>query len=899
MATFQNDTQSEKEVSSIPCSSQASIDIVTPVTSSRQGRPSYMRSIIQKRHSELRFVLGEHYDEEALIADEAPDFEDPAEPITNDPRLEGEFDPDDSPRRRRQMLHRVSVQAVTDPKQLVQVKIKDLCYFVPVQTDVPTKQTVLNQSLCYFTYEFFARLRNLACRPHDEVQRKYVARQASDLFLPYTKKPILQNVNLIFQPGKTYLVLGPPQSGKTTLLKAISGRLPHTVDLHGEPIKSKPHRSGRIEYNGIAIEDDSRLVLPNVVSFVGQLDVHAPYLTVKETFDFAFRSRNGDPTEASPCKVPSPDGTKTENLTIAGLGLGHVQDTFVGNSEVRGVSGGQRRRVTIGEMMQGDTPVACADEISTGLDAAVTYDICKSIVDFSKAAKTTRVVSLLQPGPETFALFDEVIVLSEGNCVYAGPISDVIGYFDSLGYALPATVDAADFLQSVTTPDGALLFDPDRSSYTQHLNSEQFATAFASSDHGKRIESLLENPSPHDWLLAKGNDIETTGGTHPKVSGVHTNIPERFRNSFQNSWIRSFQLNFNRHLLLWWRDKGFIIGKTFENMGMAVATGGILFGQANLPRDLRNGFISGEADAQALQEVVDGVFSALFMTCLHILLGTTTSTPDDIDGRPIHYKHADANFYQTAAFAIGRTISTLPQRAIEIVAFGIPVYWMVGLDASAKSFFIYLAVVLSYTFTLKIMYGIIAQILPNKQNVLSFGTFLVLVFSLFGGFIVYPTEIPWYFTWIRYLNPMAWALQAVLINEFTSQKYPDDISLSVLRSRGFETSRDWIGYTFVFLFGYVVFWNALLALVLRVVRIEPKKAGSPMPLSQESQPKILEDFNLPFTPVDLAFEDVTYEVKPSTGDGSLRLLNKVNGIFRSGRLVALMGSSGAGTLAPI
>jgi ABC-type multidrug transport system fused ATPase/permease subunit len=152
------------------------------------------------------------------------------------------------------MLHRVSVQAVTDPKQLVQVKIKDLCYFVPVQTDVPTKQTVLNQSLCYFTYEFFARLRNLACRPHDEVQRKYVARQASDLFLPYTKKPILQNVNLIFQPGKTYLVLGPPQSGKTTLLKAISGRLPHTVDLHGEPIKSKPHRSGRIEYNGIAIE---------------------------------------------------------------------------------------------------------------------------------------------------------------------------------------------------------------------------------------------------------------------------------------------------------------------------------------------------------------------------------------------------------------------------------------------------------------------------------------------------------------------------------------------------------------------------------------------------------------------------------------------------------------------
>lgn len=270
--------------------------------------------------------------------------------------------------------------------------------------------------------------------------------------------------------------------------------------------------------------------MPNIVSYVGQLDIHAPYLTVKETFDFAAASRSSDGLT-----------TEKENLTIQGLGLGHVQDTFVGNSDVRGVSGGQRRRVTIGEMMQGHYPVACADEVSTGLDAAVTFDICQSVVDYARAEKTTRVVSLLQPGPETFSLFDEVIVLSEGYLVYCGPIREVQKYFEDLGYPLPATVDMADFLQSVTTIDGQLLFDETKSPYDHHLSSEEFANAFKESQFGKAIEASLERQSIYDWK-SKGEG--------------ESKIPESFQQSFPNSWTQSLKLNFSRSLLLWWRDKG-------------------------------------------------------------------------------------------------------------------------------------------------------------------------------------------------------------------------------------------------------------------------------------------------------------------------------------------------------
>ena len=123
-----------------------------------------------------------------------------------------------------------------------------------------------------------------------------------------------------------------------------------------------------------ATKDATGIVLQNIVTYVGQLDSHTPFLTVQETFDFAANCRIGvnKRKEAGDSK-----DILSENLTIDGLDLAVCRDTFVGDANNRGVSGGQRRRVTLGEMMVGQNPVACADEISTGLDAAVTYDISR------------------------------------------------------------------------------------------------------------------------------------------------------------------------------------------------------------------------------------------------------------------------------------------------------------------------------------------------------------------------------------------------------------------------------------------------------------------------------------------------------------------------------------------
>jgi ABC-2 type transporter len=311
-------------------------------------------------------------------------------------------------------------------------------------------------------------------------------------------------------------------------------------------------------------------------------------------------------------------------------------------------------------------------------------------------------------------------------------------------------MDVADFLQSIPTPDGELLLDKSSNDATSsrrcHLSSEGFAKAFMDSPQHARIKMELETPgafcwtdpssssSKHDKKSNKQGDNDEEHG-NANATTVMMELPKEFKRSYQNSFLRSTQLNLKRHLTLWRRDWGFIIGKIFENIGMAVATGGILFGQAKLPSPwgTDNATISNQ-----FSKVSDAVYGALFMTSLHILLGTMTSAPDEIDGRSIHYKQADSNFYQSFAYMTGRFLSTI----------GIPLYWMVGFDPTAKSFFLYLLLLICYTTGLKMNFSILAQTLPKKANVQGVGTFIVLLATLFGGFIVFPSNVPVFYSWL-------------------------------------------------------------------------------------------------------------------------------------------------------
>lgn len=276
-----------------------------------------------------------------------------------------------------------------------------------------------------------------------------------------TKLSILDNVSGVVKPGRMTLLLGPPGSGKTTLLLALAGRLAKDLRV-----------TGKVTLNG---NTHDKFVPQRTAAYISQRDLHVGEMTVRETLEFSAKCQGvgtryelleevtrrekaaGIYPEADVdtfMKMTAVSGQQQSvgtDYTLKILGLDVCADIMVGNEMRRGISGGQKKRVTTGEMIVGPCTALFMDDISTGLDSSTTFSIVRTLGQFTRLMDATVVVSLLQPAPETFNLFDDIILLSEGQCVYHGPREHVMSFFESCGFKCPERKGIADFLQEVTS----------------------------------------------------------------------------------------------------------------------------------------------------------------------------------------------------------------------------------------------------------------------------------------------------------------------------------------------------------------------------------------------------------------------------------------------------------------
>ncbi|KAL3657710.1 hypothetical protein V7S43_017286 [Phytophthora oleae] len=718
------------------------------------------------------------------------------------------------------------------------------------------------------------------------------------------RKEILKDVTGSFRPGTMTLVLGQPGSGKSALLKVLSGRFPmaQNVTLVGD-----------ITYNGES-QEQVKHNLPQFVAYVTQRDKHFAVLTVRETLEFAHKFCGGEMVRRGEELLTQ--GTAEENeqaleaaqelfehypdLIIQQLGLLDCQDTIVGDALMRGISGGEKKRVTTGEMEFGLKYVTLMDEISTGLDSAATFDIVSTQRSVAQKFNKTVVIALLQPAPEVVALFDDILILNAGEVMYHGLMEDVVEYFASLGFECPSGRDVADFLMDLgTKQQSQYQVELPVRNYVHPREPSEFARVFRDSDIYQSTLCKLNEPL-HPVLL--------------EHVGQHMNPMPEFHQSF---WQNTRTL-LRRQLLLTVRNKPYIFGR-----GLMITVMGLLYATSFY-----------QFDPTEIQVVVGIIFAA----SLFLSLGQASQLPTFIAARDIFYKQRGANFFRTSSYVLANSVSQLPLCVAETLIFGALVYWMCGFVSHASEFFLFLLVLFLTNVSLGAFYFSLTAVSKDINIATPISMAATLIFIIFAGFIITESQIPDYFLWLYWMTPVSWTLRALAVIEYRSADLDvceyGDINYCTkfgglrmgeyyLQLFDFKTDRVWILYCMIYMVAFYVCCLTLGYFSLEYLRYEaPENVAVADSLSDEettkqsptveaayalvSTPKALLKsgdeqtiLNVPvatsFTPVTLAFRDLHYFVpKPSNSKESIDLLKGISGYALPGRMTALMGASGAG-----
>ncbi|XP_024517239.1 ABC transporter G family member 34 [Selaginella moellendorffii] len=710
---------------------------------------------------------------------------------------------------------------------------------------------------------------------------------------------VLNNISGIIKPSRITLLLGPPGSGRTTFLLALSGKLRDDLKV-----------TGSVTYNGHELHE---FVPQRTASYTSQNDVHLGELTVRETFDFSSRCQGvgssyemlselakreratgikPDPDIDAFMKASAIQGQRTSivsDYVLKILGLDICGDIFVGNDMLRGISGGQKKRVTTGEMLVGPVKAFFMDEISTGLDSSTTYQIVKCLKQSVHATSGTMVISLLQPAPETYDLFDDVILLSEGQIVYQGPRTTVLEFFEAQGFRCPERKGVADFLQEVTSRKDQSQYWALDEPYS-YVSVEDFVEAFKKFSVGQRLVSELSRPF----------DKSTS---HPAAL-----VTEKF--SLTN-W-ELFQACLAREWLLMRRNSFLFIFKAVQ-ISIISVIGMTVFLRTEMHHET----------------VGDGnkYLGALFYGLLNVAFNGMAEMAMTVVYLPVFYKQRDLLFYPAWAYALPVILLKIPVSVMDSAIWTVITYYVIGFAPEASRFFKqFLLFICLHIMSLGLfrMVGALSRTIVVANTL---GSFQFLLMCALGGFILSRENIPNWLTWGYWSTPLSYAQNALSANEFLAHRWQrpsnssDTVGVAFLKSRGLFPNEYWYWIGVGALLGFGAVYNFLYIVALsyldpfqnsRGAISEEKTKDKDISVSEASKTwDSVEGIEmalatktgmvLPFPPLSISFSHVNYYVdmplemkKQGVSDDKLQLLQDITGAFRPGVLTALVGVSGAG-----
>ncbi|KAH8589598.1 ATP-binding cassette transporter [Bisporella sp. PMI_857] len=705
------------------------------------------------------------------------------------------------------------------------------------------------------------------------------------------QRQILKNLNGLVKPGEMVLVLGRPGSGCSTFLKIMANSTSEYSKI-----------SGDISYGGMSAKEFKSL-FPSETVYSAPADTHLASLTVQQTLEFAVNLK------ASGARLPGQSVHEYRDEVVAALlkifNLSHVKNTLVGNEQIRGISGGQRKRVSIAEMMVSGATVSCWDNSTLGLDAVSATDYVRSLRILTRVYESTTFVSLYQASDTIYESFDKVLLLEDGYQIYFGPALGAQKYFEDLGFTRSKGQSVPDFLTASV--------DQRRVSKSTNIQptTESLASLFQKSSIFSEEKTKIDN-----WL--EKSDSETLRFDSQQIPASWRNLWGLNQSHYSAPFWQQVILNFRRHAFLKLQDHFSLTVQTATSLIVALLCGSIYF---QLPQTSSGAFTRG---------------GVIFITLLYNAFTAFVELPTTMFGRPVLMKHKSFGFHCPSALYFGQILFDIPMAAAQILLFSIIVYFMAGLQTTAQGFFIFYAFLIIAQAVMTVSFRIIGICSKTFDGAMRFACIIVILMVLTSGYLVPIQDMSDWVSWFYWINPISYVFSSIMMSEFRGLhlqcNFPNlvpsgpsyqDIAYQICTLPGSVSGQSTVdgveylkksfsydcrnlgrngGIVVSFFVGLLILntlvgeWVSFTVSAASMKTFLRTKKRDGETLDSKSSPETEHAFSssedIPKVAHHLLWNSIDYSV--STGRGELQLLHNISGYVESGCLMALMGASGAG-----
>ncbi|KAJ3072693.1 hypothetical protein HDU98_003118 [Podochytrium sp. JEL0797] len=535
-----------------------------------------------------------------------------------------------------------------------------------------------------------------------------------------TGKVLLDGITSSASAGQLTAIMGPSGAGKSTLLDILAGK-----DKRGEV-------TGSLIFDGVEFnpKDASK-----IIAYVDQDDLLLPSMTVRETLLFSAKLRLAEGMS---------DQEKLERVdqTIETLGLSHVANSRVGGFGLRGISGGERRRVSIGVELVTSPGILFLDEPTSGLDSFNAHAVIEALHRLAHDSNKTIVFTVHQPRSDMFAMFDQVIVLAAGTTMFSAKGVDAAQLLKEDGHPCPDGYNIADHLLdlAIQVPREA------EADAADAANSNSFKLNIGGSTLRKRVtvKSTTSNSS-------SASKTKTTAPRHletsctdvkPVVVGFLTQLTELVRRSF-------------RHLI---RTPSLLYGHIGLSVFMGVFVGGLYFDSGDSIAGFQNRL------------------GCLLFICSLIGFSSLSAIGSMAQERNLFIRERSNGVYGSFPYYISKIMcDVLPLRVLPGFILGTIAFWMCGFTSSGNHFPRFLALLLPFSAIMGLTCICIAVSIPDIGAATLVGAIVILFKMLFAGMIISQDSIPEALRWIQYLSFFKYPYEGMVVNDMGLLELQDSI----------------------------------------------------------------------------------------------------------------------------